>query len=141
MWHKRKNAKAEFATIQEPTLVGFRSAKRLPPFGVSFRSSFIYNQSPISEKRRFLHAQKPAAFVHHSSLVHVQVSVIASFAMTQELLYNSHRLDDDVLTVEENGITIYKFFGEIFTYAQNNFLCLYFDSAVHNAAFYANFFQ
>ncbi len=78
MWHKRKNAKAEFATIKEPALVGFRSAKRLHPFGVSFRSSFIYNQSPISEKRRFLHAQKPAAFVHHSSLVHVQVSVITA---------------------------------------------------------------
>ena len=125
MWHKRKNAKAEFATIQEPTLVGFRSAKRLHPFGVV---ECFASQNPPTRALGCVN-------------LFCALSVIASFAMTQELLYNSHRLDDDVLAVKENSFAAYKFFSEIFIYAQNNFLCLYFDSAVHNAAFYAHIFQ
>ena len=125
MWHKRKNAKAEFATIQEPALVGFRSAKRLHPFGVA----------------ECFASQNPPTRAFGCVNLFCALSVIASFAMAQELLYNSHRLDDDVLTVEKDSITISKFFGEIFIYAQNNFLCLYFDNAIHNTAFYAHAFQ
>ena len=57
-------------------------------FKGSFRSSLIYEESPIGEKRRFLLTQKPTDYVHGDIVLPLQVCGIANLAVLQDKAFS-----------------------------------------------------